>query len=491
MKRGGLARLVLAASLLAVVGARPHRRKSHALQLTQKARQQRAKQEEQPSREKKNGKESSSRRPVRCDAPLECSTLKDAPFNPLLEANCSRADSFAIVHAGFAKTGTSYIQSTLRKNSEWLRSQSVLYPSLTAMTKASFGHHFLARFLSNESNFPQKEDSTAGCSADYADGQLVQNLVTELACSPCSTRVLISSEDFSTLKPASMEMAGRVLQRRIHVVLFYRNMKDFIVSMYSQQLRNSILGGDAAFPPEILGRTGSLKEYLSIHNPKMKKADRYGRLGTWMMGQVRRYVNLYNVTIVEYAGAAKRGDTADALLAAAGLPKLNIADNPERAGIRDSAPTSLGDETVRQLLPYIVDYAREEHGMEIFSSKLYGMDFSTLPIAKYERPTEQVSIDELRPQAHALDEQMRLAFEWHFCPEFVDQPATRKAISAGPSVFVDLNHTAIQEQLDEWKPRFAELLHFLPPKFELRPLRKHGHDESRTKVQSVFGTEVS
>ena len=36
-----------------------------------------------------------------------------------------------------------------------------------------------------------------------------------------------------------------------------------------------------------------------------------------------------------------------------------------------------------------------------------------------------------------------------------------------------------------------ELLHFLPPKFELRPLRKHGHDESRTKVQSVFGTEVS
>ena len=65
----------------------------------------------------------------------------------------------------------------------------------------------------------------------------------------------------------------------------------------------AVLGGGAAYPPEIFGRTGSLKEYLSIHNPKQKQSDRYGRLGTWMMEQIRRYVELYNVTIVEYAGA--------------------------------------------------------------------------------------------------------------------------------------------------------------------------------------------
>lgn len=159
------------------------------------------------------------------------------------------------------------------------------------------------------------------------------------------------------------------------------------------------------------------------------------------MEKISLYVDMYNATIIDYAGAVKRGDAADALLAAAGLPTLQIAQNPERAGIRDSAPTFLGDETVRQLFPYVVEYARVNRSMRLVSGKVYDLDFNSLPIAKYGRPTEETDIEDLRPEAHGLDEQMRDAFEWHFHAEFSDQPAARKAINAGPSKFVDLNST--------------------------------------------------
>ena len=300
-------------------------------------------------------------------------------------------------------------------------------------------------------------------------------------------RVLISSEDLSNLRHQAIEMLGRILQpRRVHVVLFYRNMKDFIVSMYSQQLRNSLIGscGSSAYDPEVLGRTGSFKEYLAIHNRKANKRDRFGRLGSYMMEKTRLYVDMYNATIIDYAGAVKRGDAADALLAAAGLPTLQIAQNPERAGIRDSAPTSLGDETVRQLFPYVVEYARANRSMRLVSGKVYDLDFNSLPIAKYDRPTEETDIEDLRPEAHALDEQMRVAFEWHFYAEFSDQPAARKAINAGPSKFVDLNHNAIQANLDAWTPQFNELIDALPSGWELRPLGEHSAvDESCSQSQ--------
>ena len=96
-----------------------------------------------------------------------------------------------------------------------------------------------------------------------------------------------------------------------------------------------------------------------------------------------------------------------------------------------------------------------------------------MPIAKYDRPTVEIGINDLLPEAHALDEQLRVAFEWHFHPEFSDQPATRKAINAGLSKFDDLDHTAIQASLDVWKPRFDKLLDALPPGWELRPLREN------------------
>ena len=135
------------------------------------------------------------------------------------------------------------LQSTLSQNLllYLLRSEAVLYPtsgttsdSATILQSAAgFGHHFLPRYVANESN----SRSGSGCSAQYPDGLLVQRLVTEVACAPCSMRVLISSEDLSNLRHQAIEMLGRILQpRRVHVVLFYRNMKDFIVLMYSQQL---------------------------------------------------------------------------------------------------------------------------------------------------------------------------------------------------------------------------------------------------------------
>ena len=392
-------------------------------------------------------------------------------------ASCSGAT--AVVHAGFAKTGTSYIQSTLSQNRELLRSQSVLYPNSTTDSGGGFAHHFLARYVANESNFRP----SSRCNMDYSDGRLVQRLVTEVACAPCSMRVLISSEDFSNSKPVGMEMLGRVLQpRRVHVVLFYRNMKDFVVSMYQQHLRNSPIGSIgacsaddpsacSAYDPKIFGRTGSMKDYLALHTQKANKKYRFGMAGSFLYQQIGYYVDMYNATIVDYAGAVKRGDIADALLTAAGLPTLKIAQNPERAG-RNSAPTSLGDETVRQLFPYIVEYARANRSATLLSGKVYQLDFNTLPIAKYDRPTVETRIDGLITEAHALDEQLRVVFKWHFYAEFSDQSATRKAINTGPSIFVDLNHTAIQASLDVWTPRFDELLDALPSGWELRPLRE-------------------
>ena len=464
--RRGLGLAMLVSCLAGVRAITPHWQRSDrpALDSAAEGLQQR---QDGAAGERRQAESHVSRSPAGCDVPQDCQkTLGvDGPA-----ASCSGAT--AVVHAGFAKTGTSYIQSTLSRNRELLRSQSVLYPTSGTGSGGGFGHHFLPRYVANESNF----QPGSRCRTDYSDGRLVQYLVTEVACAPCSVRVLISSEDLSNLSPLSMDMLGSVLQpRRVHVVIFYRNMKDFIVSMYSQHLRNSLIGsiGSSAYDPKVFGRTGSLKEYLAIHNQKANKRDRFGKLGSWMMNQIGRYVDKYNATIIDYAGAVKRGDAADALLTAAGLPTLQISQHPERAGVRDSAPTSLGDETVRQLFPYVVEYARASRNATLLSGKVYELDFNTLPIAKYDRPTVEIGINDLLPEAHALDEQLRVAFEWHIHPEFSDQPATRKAINAGLSKFVDLDHTAIQASLDVWKPRFDELLDALPPGWELRPLREN------------------
>lgn len=293
-----------------------------------------------------------------------------------------------------------------------------------------------------------------------------------------------------------MERIHHVLQpRRIHVLLFYRNMKDFIVSMYCQNLRNAILGSSSgsAYPVEQLGQTGSLKEYLLIHNAKENKWDRFGKLGTWFINKVRGFTEAFNVTIIDYAGAVKRGDPTDALLKAAGLPTLDIAEHPGRAGVRDSAPTSLGDETVRQLFPYLYDYARKNRSAELVSGKIYDLDFNKLTIANYGRPTEVVDLSDLVPQAHALDETLRRLYGRYFSGEFSDQTSTKHAINSGTKTFEDLNHTAMKRELQHWHGPFTEQLDKLPSEFQLTAMKvKTGATTSlkERKKRSEFGDDL-
>ena len=262
-----------------------------------------------------------------------------------------------------------------------------------------------------------------------------------------------------------MDLMGRLLRTSPHVVLFYRNLKNFAVSMYEQALRNSA----APLPPAIFGQTYSFEEHLSLVNFKDERTG-LGNRAKFLMQQIRDYARLYKVTIIDYQGAKERDDDiTDVLLKAADLPQLDIAQNPARAGPMTMS-SSNGDETLRQLLPHIIDYARRNRSMELVSSSLWSLDFNALKIAQYERPTRGLDLSDLERQAHSFDKQLRQEFGGLFYEECADEDGTRVAINAEPKRFTDLDHAAIKEHLQEWEPRFDEFLDDLPKEFELRPL---------------------
>ena len=121
-----------------------------------------------------------SRSQAGCDVPQDCQkTLGgDGPA-----ASCSGAT--AVMHAGFAKTGTSYIQSTLSQNRELLRSQSVLYPTSGTGSGGGYGHHFFPRYVATEHIHRQgaqgrevlradQHSHRAGCASDLCHQALDQ-----------------------------------------------------------------------------------------------------------------------------------------------------------------------------------------------------------------------------------------------------------------------------------------------------------------------------
>ena len=124
-----------------------------------------------------------------------------------------------IVHAGLPKTGTTYLQQCLAHNARWLRALGVSYPELGR--EFLDGHHNVARALS------RAQDSAA----------LIGQLLSADACE----RVVISSEEFSTLNHAQVtalrEACGDV---ELRWLLYLRRRSQLLVSRWKQDVRTGL-----------------------------------------------------------------------------------------------------------------------------------------------------------------------------------------------------------------------------------------------------------
>jgi hypothetical protein len=131
------------------------------------------------------------------------------------------------IHIGTHKTGTTSLQSWLRRNSRELAASGLLVPSAGTLCDSS-GHHNLAFQLGGDSRY---DPSLGG----------LDELVEELRLasrSPGPRRAVLSSEDFFCLveKPDGLrrlEQALRADGHRLTWLVFLRRVDDYSESLYT------------------------------------------------------------------------------------------------------------------------------------------------------------------------------------------------------------------------------------------------------------------
>ena len=135
-----------------------------------------------------------------------------------------------VIHAGFAKTGTSALQVAFAQNVAWLAEQGIYYPPMGAMDAASAG------------------EVTSGNGAELGSHlcNLLQRpeIVThtlELLEASAAPFALVSSEFFQGAKPDRLRdfvVRARELGYRVRAVFFLRAWHDWLWSAYVQNVRN-------------------------------------------------------------------------------------------------------------------------------------------------------------------------------------------------------------------------------------------------------------
>ena len=145
-----------------------------------------------------------------------------ALYTPTLGESCP---SFVTVHAGLHKTGTSYIQQTLKLNQDLLLAHELLYPRTQWAA-----HHFL---FSTRNTDPTQRSTDA---MHLQRASLWQQVANE----SCHLKhgALISTEQLSIRPVAELqEFASHLRPRRMRAILFYRNLKSYTLSMYTRALK--------------------------------------------------------------------------------------------------------------------------------------------------------------------------------------------------------------------------------------------------------------
>lgn len=125
------------------------------------------------------------------------------------------------LHIGLNKTGTSSLQDFLRMNAQALGDEGVCYPQAGRDAAA---HHPLSKWLKSPKGIE------LGAAAP-----MVAGLLDEIRG---ADKVVISSEDFHTHGPKSIEHLARLLAgHEVHVVLYVREHVAYLASWYQQNVQ--------------------------------------------------------------------------------------------------------------------------------------------------------------------------------------------------------------------------------------------------------------
>ena len=364
--------------------------------------------------------------------------------------HAGKADEQTVVlHIGEPKAGTTYIQHLLYANAKALNKSGVLYPAVDE--KSNEAHHFVAATVCKCNPFdPTKEqpevdngDGTSKRSSKAYMAELLRQLDS------ASGDMIISSEAFLNLPETGIQKLHELLSsrgRRVKVVLFYREKKSWLVSMFKQKAQSL---QKARWDDDLFGRQ------LELHSG----------LITLFRQQVDRYIEVFgreNVVMLDYAGIVANGlDPAAALFEAGELPEVKLDKPPDY----DNPSIDDHELAVRQLWHVFEEAAQELGGCrrldydKVDPKGVYQANFSALALAAYDLPTRCANLSVHDEAAIQADSLMRVVYS-----DLIMHASPHSALESihKSDTLCELDEQAVRDDLDTWKPRFQEQLDSLP-----------------------------
>lgn len=161
-----------------------------------------------------------------------------------------------ILHVGFAKTGTSAIQSAFRLHKAPLLKMGVLYPGAD-----DDHHHFQSMFADNPHALIQIHRlrlSGARAATDFIDAYRAGFEAEVRKTKP--RRIVLSSEYITAMNEAELRRLGDYLRgfgERLRVLAYMRDPWSFSISMAQQEFRDGLWSG-----PIQLGYRGDTMPFL-------------------------------------------------------------------------------------------------------------------------------------------------------------------------------------------------------------------------------------
>jgi len=365
------------------------------------------------------------------------------------------ANRTIVVHVGDAKAGTTYIQHLLYANPEALQGANVVYPSVD--TGCNEAHHFFAAWLCKCNPFDVKQKQPTLSAAEDGNGigkQGAAARTSELSrlLADGKEDVVLSSETFYNIPMSAVRTMQATLSlhaTRIKVVLFYREKKSGLVSLFKQQIQ-----------------AGDTRQWDDALFERQLSTEGGGFFATWKE-RLDDYIAVFgreNVVLVDYAGLVSSGmDPAEALLHAGTLPFVNFTAPP------DYDNPSIDDDEVaaRQLWAELASTAQDD--AEIGCSSLnfssvsdkgtYLFNFSSLQLASWGHPKRCANLARHDQSAMKADTMVRSLYGDLLMHG--NAAAAADAISKSNQL-CELDVQAVRDNRATWLPRFKQQLEALP-----------------------------
>lgn len=153
------------------------------------------------------------------------------------------------LHIGMHKTGTTSLQRSMAAARATLLKRGILYPSgtLGLNAKDTDAHHFLAHAING-----RRTSYTPDVPFDLLEAHC--NAMAEAAAAHKGPTIL-SSEDFSHLRPAEVKQLAELLPSETKIIVYFRRQDYWADSLYGQMLKT--------------GRSRSIEDFLKKQNGRL------------------------------------------------------------------------------------------------------------------------------------------------------------------------------------------------------------------------------